>query len=238
VDKKTKVGQLLLDKREDPSHDWPPLRKGVQADKRSANKFFLASLLQYQVKAYANWRHALAFAEETLGDPEDLWDTIAAFKREVWATRFRTYKLHRFPKAHERVWRIAGEIIRRYQGDARMIWDQQDPALALGRLEEMRVGPQISRMIVGALIDTGQIRGQGDVKADVHVCRVLGRVFKGRDFSPDEATVAARQMATNPWLLDYPLWRLGMNTCRPRDPSCGECYLQPTCTFYIQRGRA
>ena len=43
----------------------------------------------------------------------------------------------------------------------------------------MGVGPQLSRMTAGALHDTKQIVGPGELKADIHVRRVLGRVFTG-----------------------------------------------------------
>ena len=99
------------------------------------------------------------------------WDSDA-----VW----RRYGLHRFPAGHKP--RPANR-----QGDHRALSTPtparsgriKPPDEILNRLEWMRVGPQISRMIVGALYDTKQISEAGDLKADIHVRRVLGRVFAG-----------------------------------------------------------
>jgi endonuclease III len=99
----------------------------------------------------------------------------------------------------------------------------------------MKVGEQISRMIVGALCDTEQIQGSGDVKVDTHVRRVLGRVLRGSPFTLSEAPIAlekTREMwRENPWLLDEPLYSLGKQFCYASNPDCDDCYLQKECTF-------
>lgn len=41
-------------------------------------------------------------------------------------------------------------------------------------------------MVVGALIDTAHLHGKGDVKADMHVRRVLGRLLNVTEFAPDQ----------------------------------------------------
>lgn len=53
---------------------------------------------------------------------------------------------------------------------------------------------QISRMIRGALYDTHQIDGKGDLKADSNVTRVLGRVFKSSMVSKDRALEIADRL--------------------------------------------
>jgi endonuclease III len=87
-------------------------------------------------------------------------------------------------------------------------------------------------MVVGALIDTKQIEGVSDVKADLNVRRVLGRVLKNRILTAEEATEVTRKMfPDNPWLLDLPLYYAGKDYCYASDPDCDECYLQKECKF-------
>jgi endonuclease III len=148
----------------------------------------------------------------------------------------KEYSLHRFPKAHERVWTIGKRIAQQYGGDARRIWQDQSLDAILYRLNDLRIGEQISRMVVGALIDTGQIDGKGDVKVDIHVRRVLGRVLEGHEFSADDASKVidlTREMyPENPWMLDRPLYLLGKQKCRALGPDCDDCYLRQVCAYY------
>jgi len=87
-------------------------------------------------------------------------------------------------------------------------------------------------MIVGALKDCGQISGKSDVKADVHVCRVLGRVFDGKETTPGVAIKLARELnPDDPWQLDMPLWNLGQTKCDSTSPKCTDCYLVEDCKY-------
>jgi len=232
-EKHKRVATLFLDSRKNEDEDfWDWIRKGEIPDKKSANKFFLASILDYQIHAEVAWGNARRLAEEILGDPNDLWECITSNSKSQWISKKKEYSLHRFPKAHERVWRIGNEIVTRYEGDARNIWTSQKISAVLDRLNEMSVGNQISRMIVGALYDTGQISGPGDVKADIHITRVLGRVLVGEILSPDKATEITREMNhENPWLLDRPLYLIGKSYCKKSNPKCSECYLKTECSF-------
>lgn len=231
-----RIARLLLENRQNPPPRfwrWLSDLSGKPADKVSANKFLLACILDYQIRAETAWDNAARLAEQILGDPDDLWGAITQFPESAWTSKWSTYGLHRFPAAHKRVWRIGREVVNRYGGDARRIWTRQTPSVALNRLGEMQVGPQISRMVVGALIDTGQISGSGDVKADSNVTRVLGRVFEGTPLSNEEATRMAREMhGPNPWLLDRPLYLLGKEVCKNPVPYCDACYLRTECFFY------
>ncbi|MFH1704149.1 MAG: hypothetical protein ABIB41_12140 [Nitrospirota bacterium] len=232
------ITKLLLDNREKMGGSWAWLGgfKGKQASKKSANKFFLGSILDYQIPAHAAWANARRFSEDILGDPEDLWHNIINIPKELWMSRFRQYSLHRFPQAHERVWRIGYEIVTKYDGDARTIWNGMSPTVVLERLNELKVGEQISRMVVGALCDTNQIQGSGDVKADIHVRRVLGRLLTGKLLTPKEALELTRKMnPENPWLLDDPLYQLGKHFCHASRPSCNNCYMHEKCTYKNNR---
>ena len=90
-------------------------------------------------------------------------------------------------------------------------------------------------MIVGALIDTHKINGVGNVKADIHVCRVLGRALTGEGLTPGRATEITRRMyPQNPWFLDRPLFALGRQICVAGTPQCSKCYLRPACAYYAK----
>ena len=235
--KAQRVAQLLLKNRWYEDGFWPPLKKGKPASRKDANKFFLACIIDYQTRANEVWEKTMPrFAEKILGDPNNLWQCITSISLSAWRKKQNEYALHRFPKAHERVWRIGNDIVTHYGGDVRKIWKGQPPDIVLERLNQMRVGEQISRMIVGALCDTDQIQGQGDVKVDIHVRRVLGRILRGYEFTPSEAPIVletTRQMwPENPWLLDEPLYSLGKGVCFASNPACSDCYVHRECAFY------
>ena len=230
-----RISRLLIAHRDRPEGFWPWLDelKGKPADTKRANKFLLGCVLDYQMKAEVVWENARRLAEDILGDPEKLWNKIASVSEEEWMSKRTEYRLHRFPAAHKRVWRIATDVIDLYDGDARNIWTGRSPSAVQRRLDSIRVGEQIGRMVVGALMDTGQINGTGDVKADIHVCRVLGRSTQGRDLTPQRATALTRRIyPDNPWFLDQPLYRLGKNVCTALQPACQSCFLSDECIFY------
>jgi endonuclease III len=207
--------------------------------KRNANKFLLGSILDYQIPGHVAWENARRLAEQILDDPTNLWEEVTSTSQSQWKRKWREYKLHRFPAAHERIWRIGKEIVLQYHGDAREIWENQNSEIVRRRLGNLRVGKQLSRMIVGSLIDSGHIRGSGDVKVDRHIRRVFGRLLIGRGFSEhevDEVTIVTRRMyASNPWLLDWPLFVLATTVCTIRDPKCARCEFRNDCYYFSKR---
>jgi len=226
------VADILIKNRSIDRSGWYWIgESGREArSKKSANKYILACVLDYQMRLPAPWDNAKRFAEQVLGDPESLWETIVSEPLSRWAKRFSEYKLHRFPAAHERVWKIGKAIVDRYDGDARIIWDGTTADQATQRLIEIGLGDQLSRMAVGGLYDCGWLQGACDLKADIHVKRVLGRVFFGRLATPDEAIDLSRRMhPKNPWLLDNALWNIGSSYCRPNEPKCDSCFLRGLC---------
>ncbi|MDE2660754.1 MAG: hypothetical protein OXI45_11150 [Acidobacteriota bacterium] len=227
--------RLLAERIRGSAINWKWLSDldGGWVDRKRANKFLLGAALDYQMRANLVWENARRFAEDDLGDPDDLWENILAIPGWDSEIVFRRYRLHRFPEAHRRVRRIGEAIVGNYGGDSREIWRDQRPAEVRKRLERMRLGPQIARMVVGALFDTGQISGAGELKADLHVTRVLGRVFAGERVSVAEAhRIANRIMPDRSWMVDAPLYLLGKSRCRPTTPDCGRCYLRPECVYF------
>lgn len=238
MDGKTQeVAQILLKNRggEDPEF-WVWLKPNQPASMKDANKFLLASILDYQIHADTAWGNAKRLSEDVLRDPDKLWHRITSVTLSEWVSKRKEYSLHRFPKGHERVWTIGNRIVQQYYGDARKIWDNQSIDATLYRLNDLRVGEQISRMVVGALIDTGHLKGKGDVKVDVHVRRVLGRAVQGREIPLQETgrviDLTREMHPDNPWLLDRPLFLLGKQSCEAKKPKCISCFLQSVCTYY------
>jgi len=218
--------------------DWDWLEVGRPADKKSANKFLLGCIIDYQMRAETAWQNAHRLSEKILHDPPDLWDKIARFSETNWKSKWRQFGIHRFPMGHYRVWRIGREIVARYDGDARNIWRDQTVDAILHRLDELSVGEKISSMVVGALKDTRQIRtGASDAAVDVNVERVLGRILTGNKYTHvgEVTEITRKMMANNPWLLDYPLYTIGKTVCFASRPHCNQCDLKSECAYFMKR---
>lgn len=234
MNKDRAVAKLLVQKKDrDPSGWWWISDSGLKRlTKKRANKYLLACILDYQMNANTAWEKAERFAEKDLGDPDCLWEEITRASLSTWNENFHVHSLHRFSKAHERVWNIGKRVIEQYAGDARKIWTGLRSRDVVEKLVALGVGPQLSRMTVGGLRDCGWISGPSDVKADRFVKRVLGRVFTGDPMTEDGAILLARRLyPRDPWLLDSGLFQIGQNHCHLSSPGCGECSLRPHCTY-------
>jgi endonuclease III len=229
------IAALLLANRAG-SADWGDLSylHGEPCTQRIANKFLVCCLLDYQIDSDVAWRNGNRLVEDVLGNPDDVWSAIASSSESEWVMRRDEYRLHRFPAAHRRLWRIAKCICDKYDGDARCIWAGKESLEVLKRLLALGAGKQISRMIVGALRDCGQIQGASDVKADVYVCRVLGRAVTGKVIDANTAADLARQLhSADPWQLDWPLWNVGRFYCHADHPNCLRCDLVSVCAYAL-----
>lgn len=237
-----RVRDILLGMRPGNEGWWPGLSDadGGRATKRQGNKFMLGAIMDYQMPADAVWENARILSEDLLGDPNDLWGTIARMPGDELARLFHgPPALHRFVnRMPKRVQRISNDIVRKYGGDARRMWEGQPTDEIIRRLKDIRVGEQISRMIRGALYDTGQVEGAGELKADINVRRVLGRVFEGDMVSADRALeIANRLKPDDSWMLDWPLYDTGKGVCKKAEPLCGECPLHRECLYDHGSGR-
>jgi endonuclease III len=149
---------------------------------------------------------------------------------------------------------IAQLVVREGRGDARNLWAGRR-ALEVHRLL-MRVhgvGEGIASMVL-ALLDRifhvpldGFDRKAMDVKADVHVVRVLIRlgVLESQTVNPRQPQASEGQSKAKslkhavaltrlmhpeyPALLDAPLWVIGRTWCRASAPRCGECQMTAVC---------
>ena len=218
--------------------------------------------MDYAMLADQVWDNAEILAEDILEDPDDLWGTISAISLSEAAAIFRGRPalrfadrncpcrlcttdpsrahraLHRFPKkTAEIIWTKARRIRDDYGGDARKIWNGLPTHEARQRLEDMGVWLNISRMIVGALRDTGHIEGKADLKTDANVRRVLGRVFTGGSVSADKAfKIADTIIPGDSWTIDGHLFFLGQDICMAQ-PLCSRCCLRDKCLYAQNRAR-
>lgn len=214
------------------SHYWLGL-SDIPLTRKGANKFLLGAIIDYQIKADKAWERANWIAEEHFKGADDIWSLILQYSPDDWYAFCKSNSVHRFPKAYERIQRIGAVIEERYLGDARNIWQGVAVSEVMNRLQQLRLGEQISNMVLGALFDTGQVHGALDVKADVHVSRVIGRVLLGKEANPNQALSLARQVhPDNPWLLDWKLFMTGRQSCHRSSPKCTACNFNSFCTFY------
>lgn len=74
-----RVRDILLGMRSGNEGWWPGLSDadGRRATKIQANKFMLGAIMDYQMPADAVWENARILSEDLLGDPDDLWGTMA-----------------------------------------------------------------------------------------------------------------------------------------------------------------
>jgi endonuclease III len=200
--------------------------------KKDANKFLLEAMIDFHWKTEIAYRRAREFAEVELGDPPDLWQRIVDIPLLEWQSRKGNRSLHSTSQRHLKIRKMAQTLVDVYGGDALRLWADRSPENTLGRLLELGLGPQLSRMTVGALLDEEQVDGAGDVKPDIHLKRVLGRALEGHEFTEVEVIHATRVMRpTDRWPLDWPTWHIGRNWCHKNGPDCAECPIQSVCAY-------
>ena len=246
MSKEQEVAKCLLEKRDDKEF-WFGIEKRLKdgANKKTEyNRFFFIAIMDRQMKTDILADKANNLIDNYLHNPENLWAAIRNTKRETWDKWWEEGKFHRFCDIVCNEQYENADIMKRYDDDARKIWEGCKNACDLEkRLTEFRgVGPAIADMIIGGLFDLKEIDPKKidpkelDVKSDVHVCRVLGRVFAGKEeFMTEEAAEKARQMhPENPWKLDRSIFTLGQDYCHATNPKCEDCYLKTHCEYYRQ----
>lgn len=250
------LGELVAGVRVVPSHarrvvsellrfggsgtsEWPGLSgyEPSELPQGAANRFFAGAIVDFQIKAEQAWENGRKLAEDITGDPRNMWTIVASMDADEWDALHERpeTRMHKYKWAHSKVRRIAQSIVEDYDGDVRRIWndgaDEEEILNRLGRLGDKGVGEQLSRMILGALLDTGNAYPPADIKADVHVTRVIGRLF-GCDgpMRPVQAIAVTRHLRPeNPWDLDAGLYQTGRSVCHKDGPECDACEISSAC---------
>ena len=124
-----------------------------------------------------------------------------------------------------------------YGGVASNIWTGSPSSATLVRrfLEFDGAGPKIATMAANILVNGFRLpvsdRFSIDISADRQVQRVFARLGLAREnASPEEVVYRAREMNPEyPGLIDFAVWELGRETCRPKQPVCDKCFLGSLC---------
>lgn len=143
-----------------------------------------------------------------------------------------------------RYWRTAARrlrsasamLVKRYQGDAAKIWDDNPRAGDLqSRFDGFDgIGQKKSSMATRILAMDLKVAVRNWEEIDVSVDKMIMRVFprSGLSTSPNPQTIieAARQLnPAFPGALDYPCWMIGRNWCHHQTPDCSACYIGKVC---------
>ena len=215
----------------DPGSHWEWM-EDRPVSLKAANKFLLLKMVDFRQRGAVPTRKIRNFVQEELGDPDDLWGAILEIPQEVWDARTGPASLHSTRARHKKIRLMAAQIKRLYDGDARCLWADRSPEATLERLRELGLGMWTSMMTVGALYDEDELPRALDVKADVHVTRVLGRSLAGTAYTPDQvASATERMLPESRWSLDAPTWYVGRTYCHARSPECGSCPLEGCCRY-------
>lgn len=221
--------------------EWPWLSGAMpeSLSMQDANKFLCACILEFRAGKTDVWDNTAFFTDEVLENPENLWRAILAHSQEGWADQFWEYHLHPEPAVHARLWDVAVLMVRYYRGDARQIWEGffYNPREVFRRLHVLGIPRSSVCLVIGALKDQGYIKGVFDIVGDVVDSRVIARIAcgEGSKITSYQAQHLARILCSqDPWLLDRPLYVLGMSYCAP-GPRCPRCPARAGCVYAVSR---
>jgi len=132
-------------------------------------------------------------------------------------------------------------VIEECDGDAARIWTGKRAAEVKRTFQSIHgVGPGIANMAVLLIEQAFPIRFPDldrphmDIKPDVHTKRVLYRLGMSEREEETAAIEATRRMNPSwPGALDSTLWWIGRNWCRPTNPNCLKCPMNPVCVKRI-----
>ena len=222
-----------LERDPERNASWKWLEGGPRTSPKAANKFLLRSYINYRWRDSVATDKVVELVEKELGDPDNLWARIREIPFEDWYRSYSDRPMHSTPARHEGVWHLAVRMGRLFQDDATKLWREGSLQITRDRIsDELLFGDQMTRMTVGALWDEELVTGVADVKADLHVRRVVGRLCAGRELSASEATNFTRELhSANPWLLDWPLFEIGGEYCLKSGPKCAACPVRQACTL-------
>lgn len=224
-----------------------PVRNSVHlVDDEDANAFLndienyphayvLACCMDRQTKAERAWMIPVKIKE--ILDSFDF--TILQDKSlDEWKTIFNEHSLHRFNDTMAEVFYLAIQTIKNeYDGDASKIWsDNPSSASVVYRFLQFKgVGIKIATMATNILARQFKIPFSDyysiDVSPDVHVKRVMYRNgLVNKNATNEEILYKARELYPEfPGIIDYSLWEVGRNWCKPTNPECDNCILKLEC---------
>lgn len=229
-----------------------PKRNSVHfVDDISANEFLndiekfphayvLACCMDRQTKAERAWMIPVKI-KNILGNFDLSY--MSKIPLENWKRIFNEYSLHRFNDTMAEVFFEAIQTINDiYDGDASKIWsDNPSSASVVYRFLQFKgVGVKIATMATNILARQFKVPFSDyysiDVSPDVHVKRVMYRNgLVNKNASIEEIIYKARELYPEfPGIIDYSLWKVGRNWCKPSNPDCDNCILKSECKQLIK----
>ena len=201
-----------------------------------SHAFVLACIMDRQIKAERAWIIPYRFSEK-LGDLQ--FGTLLQLSlldiREIMT---KPEPLHRFPEEMSNNFYAAVQMIaQEYEGKAARIWSgQPSSAEVVYRFLRFRgAGPKIATMATNILARDFKVPFADyysiDVSVDVQVRRVFTRLGLCQQSDDVESIIYLSRALhpTFPGLLDFPAWEIGRKWCRPHNPMCAQCIMQPVC---------
>lgn len=179
--------------------------------------------IPYQLKGL--WGHLNPAKIANMTDSE----LYSAFQRLPGKPRY-------WQTAARRLRSASALLVKRYQGNAAKIWDDNPRAGDLqARFDAFNgVGQKKSSMATRILAMDLKVPVRNWEEIDVSVDEMIMRVFPRSGLSASanswEIIEAARQLNSSfPGALDYPCWMIGRNWCLPQTPDCNACYVGKVC---------
>lgn len=203
--------------------------------KSSPEAFLLGVLFTQGVQAQRAWAGPYLLRER-LGHLE--MGRLARERPAVEEAMCRPPALHRF-KHTVAGWvsDAAQRLLTCYDGDAARIWAPGSSVLQVTeRLSAFSgIGRKKAAMAVELLARHFGVplagMEHGTVAYDVHVRRVFLRSgLADRDTPSAIADAASRAVPEAPGSLDLPVWLIGREWCRPREPRCEGCPIGDVCS--------
>ena len=198
--------------------------------------FVLGCVMDKQIAAPRAWSIPYKISKEF--GTFDI-DFLASVPKDKYKKIFNEGKYHRFNDQCAGFFYDAIHKIKKdYDGDASKIWsDNPTSNEVVKRFREFKgVGPSISTMAANILAREFKIPMSDyssiDVSPDIHITRVMGRVFFGGEVSQEEILNKAREINPEfPGIIDLACRFIGIDYCRPNDPKCYQCPLLKECKY-------
>lgn len=195
--------------------------------------FVLGCVLDRQVRSSMAWRLPYLMAQEIGPGFQDFEKLSRNWVRELIRTNLGRY----YNRFTDYVFDAIERIRIKYDGNASQIWKGSPKSATLVKrfIQFKGIGPKIASMASNILYRDFKVKVSDtmhiDISPDIQVRRVFYRTGIIDDQkSVDETILSARELnPVYPGLIDLPTWNIGNEICRPKEPKCSQCKLEPYC---------
>lgn len=205
------------------------------------NAFLLGLITDQSVKAELAWSLPYRL-KERIGtfDFEKIYHSYDEKKlEEVIRTK---PALHRYPsRMASYILSAIHDVLTKYQGNAKNIWENQTAAEVVKRLEAFK-GISHKKASLGTLILVRDLnidlvdRQNIDIAYDVHIKRVFERVGLVTEPTEEQVLTSARKLNPEfPGEFTTAFWTIGRDDCHASNPSCLQCPLNKVCKYHNKK---